>query len=219
MDADAHNLSYWATVKQEAMLVAQMYPGDEFLSRVVPGTSVLDLGCGTGVITRWLAGKGYRMIGVDINEAAIQEAMTQDALNSYVLADITDALPYPDNSFDAIVLTYVLVSMIKHEVASAVARECVRLIRPGGYVWLCEALYSPEYAKRYERGFSETGMRNVAVALDEVGDVKRFIKHYEPSEIDDLFHPLTRVYDENKTIRSSGSGMEVVSTVRMYQKV
>ena len=36
---------------------------------------VLDLGCGTGTLTELLAKEGYDMIGVDVSEDMLQEAM------------------------------------------------------------------------------------------------------------------------------------------------
>ena len=39
---------------------------------------VLDLGCGTGVLTKLMYEKGYDLIGVDISQEMLQEAMSKD---------------------------------------------------------------------------------------------------------------------------------------------
>ncbi len=41
----------------------------------LPGNLVLDLGCGTGSLTRQLAERGYEMIGVDLSPDMLMEAM------------------------------------------------------------------------------------------------------------------------------------------------
>ncbi len=41
----------------------------------IPGSTVLDLGCGTGSLTHQLASRGYEMIGVDLSPDMLMEAM------------------------------------------------------------------------------------------------------------------------------------------------
>ena len=45
-----------------------------FRRRGLPGKTVLDLACGTGSLTRELAGRGYEMIGVDLSPDMLAEA-------------------------------------------------------------------------------------------------------------------------------------------------
>ena len=45
-----------------------------FRKRGLPGNTVLDLACGTGSLTRELAGRGYEMIGVDLSADMLAEA-------------------------------------------------------------------------------------------------------------------------------------------------
>ncbi len=47
----------------------------------IPEGLVLDLGCGTGKITRLLSGAGYDMIGVDNSEEMLQQALEQEHEN------------------------------------------------------------------------------------------------------------------------------------------
>jgi len=83
------------------------------------GESILDVGCGTGYLANRLADLyGVDPTGVDIRDARALPI----AFSSY---DGT-SLPFPDNSFDHIVLSYVL-----HHADDplALARECHRIAR------------------------------------------------------------------------------------------
>lgn len=52
--------------------------------RIEKGT-ILDLGCGTGTLTRLLAQKGYDMIGIDLSEEMLQIACEKDTAQSMYL--------------------------------------------------------------------------------------------------------------------------------------
>ena len=52
---------------------------------LVPGALVLDLGCGTGTLTRILANFGFDMIGVDGSEEMLACAREIASLNGFAL--------------------------------------------------------------------------------------------------------------------------------------
>lgn len=74
----------------------------------VPQTGdVLELGCGEGHLTRLLAAKGYRVIGVDIAPTAVQWAKEKTADTNlqaeYQEVDLTQPGVLPGRAFDLIV--------------------------------------------------------------------------------------------------------------------
>lgn len=73
-------------------------------ARLLPGApaTVLDVGCGVGVLSDWLAGLGYAVTGVDTDEALMARMVAPHRVASI------DALPFEDESFDAVVASEVL---------------------------------------------------------------------------------------------------------------
>jgi ubiquinone/menaquinone biosynthesis C-methylase UbiE len=107
-------------------------------TQLQPGQTVLDIGCGPGVVARWLVrhtnGKN-RIIGVDINRYLLQEAMAmarKEGLEGaiYFREGSAEALPFPDNSFDVTMS----VTVIEEVDAKQMLAEMVRVTKPGGKV-------------------------------------------------------------------------------------
>lgn len=78
---------------------------DEVVDRVVDilgathSHSILDLGCGTGIATRQLAARGFRMAGTDVDADMVEEARALGAAGSYQVATASH-LDFPDAEFD-----------------------------------------------------------------------------------------------------------------------
>jgi len=104
--------------------------------KVVPGMRVLELACGTGIVTRRLADRlrGHgSIVGTDLNEAMIAYGHGQMPPGSehveWQTADATK-LPFPDQSFDAVVCQFGL--MFFPDKAASI-RESFRVLKPGGH--------------------------------------------------------------------------------------
>lgn len=71
---------------------------------------ILDIGCGTGALLNVFAERGYDTTGVDMAERMLKMARhsTQNYPIQWLKADITQGLPFPDQSFDLVVSSYVL---------------------------------------------------------------------------------------------------------------
>ncbi len=94
--------------------------------------TVLELGCGTGNDAARLAGAGYSVTAIDLSGEAIGRARARfGAMASFVVADMTQRLPFSDEDFDA-VMSNVAMHMFPDGVTRAVFAEVGRLVRPGG---------------------------------------------------------------------------------------
>jgi len=94
--------------------------------------TILELGCGTGNDAARLAGAGYSVTAIDLSGEAIEQAQARfGSMVRFVLADMTQRLPFPDGGFDA-VMSNVAMHMFPDGVTRAVFAEVGRLVRPGG---------------------------------------------------------------------------------------
>src|SRR3954465_8339375 len=65
-----------------------------------PGRRVLDLGCRYGALTRAYA-EGNEVVGMDVDREALAEAAKLGIETRH--ADVTEPLPFPQESFDVVV--------------------------------------------------------------------------------------------------------------------
>jgi SAM-dependent methyltransferase len=94
--------------------------------------TVLELGCGTGNDAARLAGEGYSVTAIDLSGEAIGQARARfGSLARFLVADMTQRLPFPDESFDA-VMSNVAMPMFPDGVTRALFAEVRRLVRAGG---------------------------------------------------------------------------------------
>jgi SAM-dependent methyltransferase len=98
------------------------------------GTPALDLGCGSGVHTVFLAREGWPTTGVDFAPAGLENARQLLAavhLSAELRLAAIDALDFPDNAFGLIVCVGVLDSAGPDTSRRALA-ALPRVVRPGG---------------------------------------------------------------------------------------
>jgi SAM-dependent methyltransferase len=94
--------------------------------------AILELGCGTGNDAARLAGEGYSVTAVDVSGEAIRQAQARfGSLARFAVADMTHRLPFPDESFDA-VMSNVAMHMFPDSVTRTAFGQVRRLVRAGG---------------------------------------------------------------------------------------
>ena len=96
------------------------------LAAMEPPGSLLEVGCGTGHFARWLAGQGWRVVGLDHSGAMLAEARARGS-GAVLLGDAL-ALPFPEGSFDVVAMVTVLEFL---PAARAALGEAWRVARRG----------------------------------------------------------------------------------------
>jgi ubiquinone/menaquinone biosynthesis C-methylase UbiE len=107
------------------------YPGvrTALLRNTFAGARVLELGCGTGKWLADLAAAGCQVAGIDPSQRMLDRA--HQRCSADLRHGTAESLPWPDHSFDRVVLVNAL-----HHLAApdAALRESFRVLKPGGAV-------------------------------------------------------------------------------------
>jgi SAM-dependent methyltransferase len=164
--------------------------------------TILELGCGTGNDAARLAGEGYLVTAIDLSGEAIGQANAKfGSMARFMVADMTQRLPFPGGGFDA-VMSNVAMHMFPDGVTRALFAEVGRLVRTGGlFVFHVNALedrplrarrlpareLEPDYVAE-ESGqtmhfFSEAYLRELLEGWQEVQLVPFPVPHRKTGEL------------------------------------
>lgn len=97
-----------------------------------PGDMVLDLAAGTAVSTVELGRSGAWCVACDFSVGMLAAGASRPVPK--VAGDATK-LPFPDDTFDAVTISFGLRNVVDHE---AGLREMARVTKPGGRLVVCE---------------------------------------------------------------------------------
>jgi 2-polyprenyl-6-hydroxyphenyl methylase/3-demethylubiquinone-9 3-methyltransferase len=167
------------------------------------GKTVLDVGCGGGILSEAMAQRGAQVSGIDMGEAPLNVAKLH-ALESgleinYRQIPVEQLAEEQPESFD----TVTCLEMLEHVPDPAsVIRACTRLVKPGGKVFFSTLNRNP---KSY--AFAIVGAEYLLRLLPTgTHDYAKFIKPSELSQwcrdaglnVTDMtgmvYNPLTRIY-------------------------
>jgi SAM-dependent methyltransferase len=146
-----------------------------FQEAIGRGSRVLDLGCRSGAFTRHFVA-GNEVVGLDVDRAALARAAELGI--ETVVADVEEPLPFPDESFDAVVAGELLEHL---RFPDALVAEVRRVLRPGGVlVGSVPNAYRLQSRLRFLRGrapeddpthlhmFSPSDVRSLLAAFEDV---------------------------------------------------
>ncbi|MDA8368546.1 MAG: methyltransferase domain-containing protein [Nocardiopsaceae bacterium] len=153
-------MGYAAPERAAARLAELIRPAED-------GTqpSVLDAGCGTGLVGAALARNGLTAIdGIDISAAMLDQARAKGVYRSLAKADLTRKLSFPDSGYDAVICVGTLT---EGHVGPEAMDELVRVARPGAPVVLTilDRIWEPQ---GYRARVAELEHRGAAVLEEAV---------------------------------------------------
>jgi SAM-dependent methyltransferase len=102
---------------------------DAFMELVpLPGRLTLDIGCGEGRLTRDLAERGHRVVGIDVSPTMVDAARSLSPELEFIQGDAAK-LPLEDGAAD---LAIAFMSLADFDDMQGAVREAARALEPGG---------------------------------------------------------------------------------------
>jgi SAM-dependent methyltransferase len=118
---DEPHWGIWGVPEDDLLMIAD-----------VEGLDVIELGCGTGYVSSWLARRGARPVGIDNSAAQLETArrlQREHHVEFPLVHGSAETVPYPDASFDMAISEYGASIWADPYVWIP---EAARILRPGG---------------------------------------------------------------------------------------
>lgn len=172
------------------------------------GEEALDLGCGTGVHSIWLAEQGLTVTGLDESEAMLDVARAKTQAGgpsvTWVHGDAA-RLPFPDSHFDLVISVTALEFVDDRQ---AVLREVLRVLRPGGRLALGLLTRDSAWGELYaEAGLNPDAVFSRAHLFTEKDLVE--LDAFLPGRMQwlrGLYWPPTQEFDSAEAARLEATG-------------
>jgi ubiquinone/menaquinone biosynthesis C-methylase UbiE len=184
-----------------------------------PASRVLDVGPGDGALFREIAGRVGACVGVDPSRAAVEklERLFADFPNVSFRVGSAETIPFPEASFDVVVVNSVLQMLDSREELERALREMVRVCRPGGLVFVGELPFRDELSRgllaHLGRKLREFGARGLARTL--VHTYVRPVLRGEPI----LLYPARSLHVAEEGMRAMGARLGVAVTCRRHHEL
>ncbi|EMF28586.1 class I SAM-dependent methyltransferase [Streptomyces pseudogriseolus] len=134
------------------------------LERLSPGSTVLDVGSGTGRPTAaTLAGAGHRVLGVDVSPVMVEIASRQVPEAEFRCDDVRRT-KLAEGSYDAVCVYFSLLQMTRAEQKELV-RRLTAALRPGGLLVLATV---PLDVEEFDGSFMGQPVRVTSFAAQDV---------------------------------------------------
>lgn len=114
--------------------------------------TVLDVACGSGIVSLAFARHVKEVTGIDLTAAMLKQAKMQQERSgldniSWMIGD-ADALPFSDSSFSIVVTRFSFHHFLDPK---AVLKEMIRVCKPGGSIMVTDVAVSEVFANKYDQ--------------------------------------------------------------------
>lgn len=133
---------------QDAVKAAGQWGSDEYVSLICEEicskiglkktNTVLELGCGSGVLGNWIAKRCRQYVGTDLSYMMLQFFSKNSKENLSLIQGTVDLTPLPDNRFDIVILNGVTMHFPNKELLESTLKETKRLVTKPGTIFIGE---------------------------------------------------------------------------------
>lgn len=164
---------------------------DDFIKKLPTGAQVLDVGCGSGVKSKYLAAHGLNVVGIDISDKLLEIARREMPNGDYrelSMADLDDM----KETFDGVFAQASLLHIPKKDAGDVVKKMARRLVLDG---LLCINVKETREGKPEEGILKEDGYGY---------EYERFFSYFTMSELeryltDAGLHIVSKLRNQNKS--------------------
>jgi ubiquinone/menaquinone biosynthesis C-methylase UbiE len=163
------------------------------------GKRILDIGCGMGMYVSQFRQFSSEVHGVDVDPDKVERASAW--LPNLHVAQAED-LPFPDSSFDVILLNEVI-EHVEDDVQTI--REAYRVLAPGGHI----VIYAPNRLYPFETHGFFLGSRYFGPCNLPI------VANWVPDQVRHVFAPHVRIYTQ-RGIRRLFTGLDVEFMIQSH---
>lgn len=201
------------------------------LCHIAKDSYVLEIGCGSGMATNYIAKKfGCRIMGIDISSRMVDRARenTRGIEKGRVEFRVADAqkLPFKDETFDAVISESVTAFMQDKAVALS---EYKRVLKKGGYIGLNETTWikkptkelsdyfikavggvKPESKEKWKQLLEEAGMKEIFAESRKLKTMKQISGEMQLigfTQFFKIFYRFVKLYITSSACRKVMHGM------------
>jgi SAM-dependent methyltransferase len=163
---------------------------------------VLEIGVGTGRIALPLAEAGIDVVGIDLSRPMLERLVEKSTAVPVAEADAT-ALPFPDDSFGAVVASHVFHLVPEWRDASL---EVLRVLRPDGVFLWARGGHGSD-AEQVANVFAKAaGLDRTPVGLDEVEGLDAYLRsrHWKGEWTEEVVDDRQFTFEQYVDLLASG---------------
>ncbi len=155
--------------------------------------SVLEIGCGTGKNTGWLAGRAKKILAVDLSEGMLSIARSKISQPSveFTRADINEEWKFSSEKFDLVIFSLVLEHI--RDLAK-LFRKTTFMLNPQGYVYIGELHPYKQYSGSQARFETKEGTKLVDSYVHHISEFTNAAARHGMQIV-----TLREHFDENET--------------------
>ncbi len=108
----------------------------KMLNKISTKGLILDLACGTGILSSMLKKEGHVAFGIDLTYEYLKISKKRDS-DYFCINGIAEFLPFKNNYFDCIISSY----LPKYSNLPRLINECFRVLKNGGIIMLHDFIF------------------------------------------------------------------------------